>query len=77
MHFIFPGFKLSIHLITVSGKEWTNAHAAINTLSTFVFPTANVLTMNQACVCVDTAWAKIEHVTEYLGAIEVELDIKT
>lgn len=61
----------------ISRKEWANARAAVNTLFTSVGPTANVLTINQTRIRVDTAWARIERATEYLGAIETELDIQT
>lgn len=69
--------KLSVRLIMISRKEWANARAAVNTLFTSVGPTANVLTINQTRIRVDTAWARIERATEYLGAIETELDIQT
>ena len=63
--------------LIISRKEWTNARAAVNTLFTSVSATANVLTMNQTRIRVDTAWEKIDRATEYLGVIETELDIQT
>jgi hypothetical protein len=61
----------------ISRKKWANACTAVNMLFTSVGPTANVLTINQARICVDSAWEKIKRATEYLGVIKTELDIQT
>ena len=75
--FCFPRVLRYVCLWYISRKEWANACTAVNTLFTSICPIANVLTMNQTHIHVDTAWEKIECVTEYLGVIETELDIKT
>ena len=60
----------------VFSKEWNEACTTVNTLFICVSSLPNVLTMNQAWIRVNTAWMKIKHAMEYMGTLEMKLDIK-
>ena len=63
----------------VSRNEWEEACKAVNTFTTHVHSISsktNMLTMNQTQICLDNAWTKYEKTLEYVGTLEVDLDIQ-
>ena len=72
-------FPLLIHSNLVSRKEWEEACEAVNTFATHVHSISskmNMLTMNQTQICLGSAWTKYEKTLEYVGTLEVDLDIQ-
>jgi hypothetical protein len=62
----------------VSRKEWEEAREAVNTFATRVPSISSktiTLTMNQTRIRLDNAWMKYEKALEYVGTLEVDLDV--